>query len=131
MKACEVLIPALDHLIESAPELGCKEMVFGMAHRGRLNVLCNILNKSYEEVFSEFEQNWDLNLLEGNGDVKYHMGFSSEHITHNGHKIHLTLTANPSHLEAVNPVVLVVFAPNNANSMIPKNAIGHPSSDPW
>ncbi len=102
----ESLLPALDAIIEMAPELGIKEMVLGMSHRGRLNVLCNILNKSYEEVFTEFEGSYDINELQGDGDVKYHLGFSSDRTTASGKNVHLTLTANPSHLEAVNPVVL-------------------------
>ncbi len=102
----ESLMPALDAIIEECPELGIKEIVLGMAHRGRLNVLCNTLNKSYEEVFTEFEGNYDLRELQGDGDVKYHLGFSSDHVTSDGRKVHLTLNPNPSHLEAVNPVVL-------------------------
>jgi 2-oxoglutarate dehydrogenase E1 component len=102
----ESLMPALDAIIETGPELGIKELVLGMAHRGRLNVLCNTLNKSYEEVFTEFEGNYDLRELQGDGDVKYHLGFSSDHVTSDGRKVHLTLNPNPSHLEAVNPVVL-------------------------
>jgi 2-oxoglutarate dehydrogenase E1 component len=102
----EALIPALDAIMELAPDLGVKEVVMGMAHRGRLNVLCNILNKSYEEVFTEFEGSYDISQLQGDGDVKYHMGFSSDYVTSKGGKLHLTLSANPSHLEAVNPVVL-------------------------
>ena len=102
----ESLMPALDAIIEECPELGIKEIVLGMAHRGRLNVLCNTLNKSYEEIFTEFEGNYDLRELQGDGDVKYHLGFSSDHVTSDGRKVHLTLNPNPSHLEAVNPVVL-------------------------
>ena len=102
----EALMPALDAIIEECPALGIKEIVLGMAHRGRLNVLCNTLNKSYEEVFTEFEGNYDLRELQGDGDVKYHLGFSSDHVTSDGRKVHLTLNPNPSHLEAVNPVVL-------------------------
>ena len=102
----ESLMPAMDAIIELAPELGIQEFVIGMAHRGRLNVLCNTLNKSYEEVFTEFEGNYDLRDIQGDGDVKYHLGYSSDHITATGKPIHLTLTPNPSHLEAVNPVVL-------------------------
>ena len=102
----EALMPALDAIIEECPELGIKEIVLGMAHRGRLNVLCNTLNKSYEEIFTEFEGNYDLRELQGDGDVKYHLGFSSDHVTSDGRKVHLTLNPNPSHLEAVNPVVL-------------------------
>ncbi len=102
----ESLMPAMDAIIELAPELGIQEFVVGMAHRGRLNVLCNTLNKSYEEVFTEFEGNYDLRDIQGDGDVKYHLGYSSDHITATGKTVHLTLTPNPSHLEAVNPVVL-------------------------
>ena len=101
----ECLIPALDSLVEMAPDHGVKEIVFGTAHRGRLNVLVNVLNKSYEELFTEFEGVVG-NAWGGDGDVKYHLGFSSDHVTSRGHKIHLSLTANPSHLEAVNAVVL-------------------------
>ena len=93
-------------LVETAAANGAREMVFGMAHRGRLNVLCNTFNKSYEAVFTEFEESYDLSTMEGNGDVKYHLGFSTDHVTTAGNNIHLTLTANPSHLEAVDPVVL-------------------------
>ena len=102
----EALIPALDQILELAPQLEVKEVVMGMAHRGRLNVLCNTLNKSYEEVFTEFEGSYDISQLQGDGDVKYHMGFSSDHVTSQGGRVHVTLSANPSHLEAVNPVVL-------------------------
>ena len=102
----ESLMPAMDAIIEECPELGIKELVLGMAHRGRLNVLCNTLNKSYEEIFTEFEGNYDLRELQGDGDVKYHLGYSSDHVTSEGRTIHLTLSPNPSHLEAVNPVVL-------------------------
>jgi 2-oxoglutarate dehydrogenase E1 component len=76
-----------------------------MAHRGRLNVLANILGKSFEEIFSEFEGNVDPTTMMGLGDVKYHLRFSADHVTRNGRPLHLTLTANPSHLEAVDPVV--------------------------
>ena len=102
----EALMPALDAIIELAPALGIKEFVLGMAHRGRLNVLCNTLNKGYEEIFTEFEGNYDLRELQGDGDVKYHLGYSSDHVTSDGRKVHLTLNPNPSHLEAVDPVVL-------------------------
>ena len=102
----EATIPALDTVLELAPELGAKEVVMGMAHRGRLNVLCNIMNKSYEEVFTEFEGSYDINELQGDGDVKYHLGFSSDFVNSKGNTLHLTLTANPSHLEAVDPVIL-------------------------
>ena len=106
LEGCESLIPALDTIVENCPDYGVKEIVMGMAHRGRLNVLCNTLNKSFEEVFSEFEDNWEPGQIDGNGDVKYHKGYSNHHITSQGRKVYLTLTANPSHLEAVDPVVM-------------------------
>ncbi|MCK6490762.1 MAG: 2-oxoglutarate dehydrogenase E1 component [Planctomycetes bacterium] len=102
----ESMMPSLDAMIEMAPEQDIEEFIIGMAHRGRLNVLCNTLNKSYEEVFTEFEGSYDLSELQGDGDVKYHLGFDSEHVTASGKRVRLILNHNPSHLEAVNPVVL-------------------------
>lgn len=104
LEGCETIIPALDAVIEKGAELGIEEYVIGMAHRGRLNILANIMHKSYEEIFSEFEPHAYENAL-FDGDVKYHMGFSSDIITSNGKKVHLALAANPSHLETVDPVV--------------------------
>jgi len=101
----ENTIPALDKIIRRASELGAEEVIIGMAHRGRLNVLANIMGKTYEEIFAEFEGNTDPDLTMGDGDVKYHLGYSS-HIQINGHKIYVKLAPNPSHLEAVDPVVL-------------------------
>ncbi|GAB3536387.1 2-oxoglutarate dehydrogenase E1 component [Pontibacter brevis] len=101
----ETTIPALDAIIDKASELGAKEVVIGMAHRGRLNVLANIMGKTYEQIFSEFEGTAVPDLTMGDGDVKYHMGFSSEVKTPSGNTINLKLAPNPSHLEAVNPVV--------------------------
>ncbi len=104
LEGAESLIPALDAVIDTGAELGIKEFVIGMAHRGRLNVLANILGKSYEDIFSEFEgKEYDENAFDG--DVKYHLGFTSDIQTPHGKKIHLSLTPNPSHLEAVDPVV--------------------------
>jgi 2-oxoglutarate dehydrogenase E1 component len=105
LEGAETLIPMLDALVEKAPELGVTEIIFGMAHRGRLNVLANILGKPYQEVFAAFEDNFLPNSIDGDGDVKYHLGFSSDRTTARGQPIHLSLTPNPSHLEAVNPVV--------------------------
>jgi 2-oxoglutarate dehydrogenase E1 component len=102
----ETTIPALDAMLTVAADLGTEEAVFGMAHRGRLNVLANILGKTYEQIFSEFEGTAIPDQTMGSGDVKYHLGISSEVDTANGKKMHLKLTPNPSHLEAVNPVVL-------------------------
>ncbi len=101
----ETLIPMLDLAIESAAQHGVKEIVLGMAHRGRLNVLANIIGKSPKEIFREFEDK-DPDLYLGGGDVKYHLGYSSDYKTAAGGKIHLSLCFNPSHLEFVNPVVL-------------------------
>ncbi|MEL0276135.1 MAG: 2-oxoglutarate dehydrogenase E1 component [Deltaproteobacteria bacterium] len=104
LEGAEAIIPALETLVEEGAVLGVKEFVIGMAHRGRLNVLANILNKSYENIFAEFEgKSFGDSHFEG--DVKYHMGYSSDRIAHNGEKVHLSLAPNPSHLEAVNPVV--------------------------
>jgi 2-oxoglutarate dehydrogenase E1 component len=105
LEGAESLIPLLDCLVEDAPSSGIRELVIGMAHRGRLNVLSNIVGKSLESIFSEFEDIPDPGSPFGSGDVKYHKGFSSDRITESGVKIHLSLTSNPSHLEAVNPVV--------------------------
>ena len=100
----ETTIPALDAMINKAGELGVKEVMIGMAHRGRLNVLANTMRKTYEQVFNEFEGNLP-DQVWGDGDVKYHMGFSSQIKTPGGHEMYLKLAPNPSHLEAVNPVV--------------------------
>ncbi|MCC2547398.1 2-oxoglutarate dehydrogenase E1 component [Hymenobacter sp. BT175] len=101
----ETTIPALDAIINKSSELGVKEVMIGMAHRGRLNVLANIMGKTYEQIFSEFEGTAVPDLTMGDGDVKYHMGYSSEVETEGGQKVNLKLAPNPSHLEAVNPVV--------------------------
>jgi 2-oxoglutarate dehydrogenase E1 component len=100
----ETLIPMLDDLIQRAGESGVREIVIGMAHRGRLNVLVNVLGKSPQELFSEFEGAYDLAALKGSGDVKYHMGFSADVRTPGGN-VHIALAFNPSHLEIVDPVV--------------------------
>lgn len=100
----EATIPALDALINKAGDLGVEEVMIGMAHRGRLNVLANVMQKTYEQIFNEFEGNMP-DQVWGDGDVKYHMGFASQIVTPSGKNMHLKLTPNPSHLEAVNPVV--------------------------
>ncbi|WP_420582379.1 2-oxoglutarate dehydrogenase E1 component [Reichenbachiella sp.] len=101
----ETTIPALDAAINKGAELGVQEVVMGMAHRGRLNVLVNIMGKTYEQVFNEFEGGYVPDQTMGDGDVKYHMGFSSQVVTPSGNTVDLKLAPNPSHLEAVNPVV--------------------------
>lgn len=101
----ETTIPFLDALINTSANLGVEEVMIGMAHRGRLNVLANIMGKTYEQIFSEFEGTAKPDLTMGDGDVKYHMGYSSDIVTPAQKKVHLKLAPNPSHLEAVNPVV--------------------------
>lgn len=104
LEGLETLIPALDAVIQYGAELGAEEFVLGMAHRGRLNVLANILNKTYEDIFKEFEgKAFEEALFEG--DVKYHLGYSTEVTTKSGKKVQLSLSPNPSHLETVGPVV--------------------------
>ena len=100
----ESLIPMLDELIQRGGNTGVREIVIGMAHRGRINVLVNVLGKSPEELFEEFEGNYDPEELKGSGDVKYHKGFSADMKTPGGN-VHIALAFNPSHLEIVNPVV--------------------------
>src|SRR6201991_2118650 len=102
----ETTIAALDAIINTAADHDVQEVVIGMAHRGRLNVLANIMGKTYEQIFSEFEGTAKLDQTMGSGDVKYHMGYGSELQTPNNKTIHLKLMPNPSHLEAVNPVVV-------------------------
>jgi 2-oxoglutarate dehydrogenase E1 component len=102
----ETTIAALDTIINTAADLQVQEVVMGMAHRGRLNVLANILGKTYEQIFSEFEGTATLDQTMGSGDVKYHMGYGSELHTPSDKTIHLKLMPNPSHLEAVDPVVV-------------------------
>jgi 2-oxoglutarate dehydrogenase E1 component len=102
----EALMPALEQVIKRGGQLGMKELVIGMPHRGRLNVLTNMMGKSFSAVFSEFQGNSaNPEDVQGSGDVKYHLGTSSDR-TFDGNVVHLSLQANPSHLEAVNPVVL-------------------------
>ncbi len=100
----ESLIALLDCMIEEGAELGVEEIILGMAHRGRLNVLMNIMGKSVADVFSEFQKGDPWESI-GSGDVKYHMGYFREHKTEKGHDVYLALAFNPSHLEAIAPVV--------------------------
>ncbi len=102
----ENTISALDTIINKAADFNVEEVVIGMAHRGRLNVLANIMGKTYEEIFSEFEGTTDPDLTMGDGDVKYHLGYSSHLETASGKNVYVKLAPNPSHLEAVDPVVL-------------------------
>lgn len=124
LEGIEALIPSLDFAIQLGADHGVKECVLGMAHRGRLNVLVNVFQKTYENVFSEFEES-SFN-ADWSGDVKYHLGRSSDITTKNGHDVHLSLVPNPSHLEAVNPVVTGIcyskikhMYQNNNNNVLP------------
>ncbi len=110
----ETTIAALDAIINTASSNNVQEVVIGMAHRGRLNILANIMGKTYEQIFSEFEGTATPDTTMGSGDVKYHLGFSSEIETTSGNKINLKLCPNPSHLEAVDPLV-VGFARSKAD----------------
>ena len=102
----EAMIPALEQIIKRSGALGCKEIAFGMAHRGRLNVLAQVMGKPHRAIFHEFKGgSYAPDEVEGSGDVKYHLGASSDR-EFDGNRVHLSLTANPSHLEIVDPVVL-------------------------
>ena len=101
----ESLIPALEQIIKRGGQLGVKEVKIGMPHRGRLNVLANLLQKSYKRIFNEFAGEFNFRKSDSTGDVKYHLGASSDR-EFDGNLVHISLTDNPSHLEAVNPVVL-------------------------
>jgi len=105
LEGAESTIPFLDAVLDAAARAGISEVVVGMAHRGRLNVLANIVGKSYEEIFSEFEGNLDPETVQGSGDVKYHQGAVGKWRGRDGTSLRVTLASNPSHLEAVDPVV--------------------------
>jgi 2-oxoglutarate dehydrogenase E1 component len=105
LEGAESAIPLLDAILDEAAQAGIEEAVLGMAHRGRLNVLANIVGKSYREIFAEFEGNLDPESVQGSGDVKYHKGASGKFSARNGVELPVTLASNPSHLEAVDPVV--------------------------
>jgi multifunctional 2-oxoglutarate metabolism enzyme len=105
LEGAESTIPMLDALLEAAADDGIGHAVMGMAHRGRLNVLVNILGKRPEKIFREFEGDVDPDSVQGSGDVKYHLGSSGRHRARSGNEIEVAMSSNPSHLEAVNPVV--------------------------
>jgi len=105
LEGSETIIPVLDYLLGLAAADKVDEMVLGMAHRGRLNVLANIIGKNLQEIFSEFEDITDVDSVEGSGDVKYHLGASGVYETIYGDDINVSVASNPSHLEFVNPVV--------------------------
>ena len=106
LEGSESLIPMMSELINHAGDFGAKVVTIGMAHRGRINVLVNILNKSYDQLFTEFEENWIEDYVRGGGDVKYHLGYSADVLTSTNKPVHVTLASNPSHLEFGHSVVL-------------------------
>jgi 2-oxoglutarate dehydrogenase E1 component len=105
LEGAETLIPMMETLVELAPTMGVREIVIGMPHRGRLNVLANVMKKPVNEIFAQFEEGYLPAKGEGDGDVKYHLGAGADRVNLQGQKVHVSLTPNPSHLEAVNPVV--------------------------
>ena len=106
LDGAEAVIPAMEQIIKRAGALGVREIAIGMPHRGRLNILANVMMKPYRAIFNEFQGgSFKPDAVDGSGDVKYHLGTSSDR-TFDGNSVHLSLAANPSHLEAVNPVVL-------------------------
>ena len=105
LEGAESLIPMLDALLDRAGGAGVEEVVMGMAHRGRLNVLANVIGKSYSQIFREFEGELDPDAPQGSGDVKYHLGAEGTHRTPAGKSVDISLSPNPSHLEFVGPVV--------------------------
>ena len=107
----ETAIAILDHLLDLAADRGVREIVIGMAHRGRINVLANIVGKSLNQIFSEFEGIDPMNSWQGSGDVKYHLGATGIHRSHAGKEVVVSVSPNPSHLEAVNPVVEGIVRP--------------------
>ncbi|MDP1913667.1 2-oxoglutarate dehydrogenase E1 component [Brevundimonas sp.] len=125
----EAMVPALEQIIKRGGALGVDEVVFGMAHRGRLNTLAAVMGKPYRAIFHEFQGGSTVpSDIEGSGDVKYHMGASSDR-SFDGNNVHLSLTANPSHLEIVNPVVLGKARAKQAFDIREANAAGagHPA----
>jgi multifunctional 2-oxoglutarate metabolism enzyme len=105
LEGAESLVPMLDAVLDEAADVDMEGAVIGMSHRGRLNVLANTVGKSYGEIFGEFEGNLDPTLTQGSGDVKYHLGAVGKHIARSGRELRVEVASNPSHLEAVNPVV--------------------------
>src|SRR5439155_17867125 len=105
LEGAESAIPMIDEILDQSAQAGTTEAVMGMAHRGRLNTLANIIGKSYRQIFNEFEGNIDPDTIQGSGDVKYHVGATGKFVGRSGHELPVTLSANPSHLEAVDPVV--------------------------
>lgn len=105
LEGADTMIPMMHSMLEDAGDADVEKIFMGMAHRGRLNILVNIMNKPYKKVFADFEGNLDPDSIQGSGDVKYHLGAKGEHKTKSGKQVEIELMPNPSHLESVNPVV--------------------------
>jgi len=105
LEGAETTVPVIDEICEAAAQVGLDEVTIGMAHRGRLNVLANIVGKKYSQIFREFEGNIDPRTVQGSGDVKYHLGAEGEFVSGTGDRIKVSVAANPSHLEAVDQVL--------------------------
>src|SRR5439155_2779397 len=105
LEGAESVIPMLDAVLEAASAADVDETVIGMSHRGRLNVLANVVGKSYGQIFREFEGDMPLDLPQGSGDVKYHVGATGKHTSRAGNQMVVEVASNPSHLESVDPVV--------------------------
>src|SRR5213075_2132877 len=117
IEGVDSLVPMIDEAIARAADTGTREIVIGMAHRGRLNVLSHVMGKPYERLFQEFlGKHHQTNSASGTGDVKYHLGYSSERALPDGTKVALELTPNPSHLEFVNPVLMGVARAKQRNA---------------
>lgn len=124
VEGSETVIPVIDFLLNEATDYNIEEVVFGMAHRGRINVLVNIFGKEIESILYKFEGDVDPNSIQGSGDVKYHIGATGEYTTRSGKKISVSLAPNPSHLEWVNPVVEgIVRAKQTRKGDIKRNRI--------
>lgn len=128
----EALIPAVEQILKRGQKLGLREMVIGMAHRGRLNVLANVMKKPTPYIFAEFRgQETRHHTADGSGDIKYHLGTSADRVFESGEPVHLSLAPNPSHLEVVNPVVLGRVRARQLQLMRKEDDGNHPSQDFW
>ena len=124
LEGAESAIPILDAILSGAADDGLDGVVIGMAHRGRLNVLANIVGKSYDQIFREFEGYVDPTSVQGSGDVKYHLGATGKYVSPSGADVTVELAANPSHLETVDPIVLGMVRAR-------QDQIDPPGSFPW
>ena len=130
LEGAESTIVLLDTILDEAIAAGCTEVVMGMSHRGRLNVLANIVGKSYREIFEEFEGNLDPDSVQGSGDVKYHKGADGTFVGRSGGQLAVTMASNPSHLEAVDPVVEGMARAKQDRILPPTDGVTSPLTEP-